>query len=112
VTFRYTAPGKYPSLSDDELLVILCDLVQGLVDLRQDFSNLAAQHNSKFYRVFLEAHGESVAGRNRLAEAETVQLLGEKLECEVNIAATEDLCALVRTILNQRSPNGRQDRME
>jgi hypothetical protein len=106
VSFNYTPPGKYPTLSDEELIEVLCQLTQTLVDFKDDFAQLSAQHNSQFFRVFLEANGESVAGRNRLAEAETIQLANEKVECEANIAATEDLCALVRTILDHRRTHG------
>lgn len=106
MSFNYTPPGKYPGLSDDELLDELCNLTQNLVDFRADFVTLAAQYNIRFFRAFLDAHGESVAARNRLAENETLQLTGEKVECESNIAAIEDLCALVRTILDHRSANG------
>ena len=104
---QYTPPGKYPSLSQDELLEVLSLLTQDLIDLRSDFSSLSAQHNAQFFRVFLDSNGESVAGRNRLAEAETLQLTSEKVECEVNIAATEDLCALARTILELRRSSGK-----
>lgn len=98
----YTPPGKYPGLSDDELIDVLCSLTQDVIDLRHDLAGLTASHNSAFFKSFLEANGESVAGRNRIAEAETLQLTNEKVECEANIAANEDLCALVRTILEQR----------
>ena len=54
----------------------------------------------------MDAHGESVAARNRLAENDTTQLTNEKVECEANIAATEDLCALVRIILKHRRNYG------
>lgn len=103
---NYTPPGKYPGLSDDELIDVLCGLTQDLIDLRDDHSHLAADHNSRFFKVFLEANGESVAGRNRLAEADTAQLTNERVLCESNIAATEDLCALVRTILDHRRTYG------
>jgi hypothetical protein len=102
----YTPPAKYPGLSDHELIDVACQLTQDLIDLRDDRAKLAAQLNSRFFRVFLDAQGESVAGRNRLAEADTAQLTNEKVECEANIAATEDLCALVRTILDHRSSYG------
>lgn len=102
----YTPPGKYSGMSDEELIDILCALTQDVIDGRHDLSNLSANWNSKFYQVFLDAHGESVAGRTRLAEAETLQLTNEKVECEANIAANEDLCALIRTILKQRRNHG------
>lgn len=104
--FSYTPPGKYPSLSDDELIDEICVLTQDLVNLRSDHAALAANWNSRFYKTFMEAHGESVAARNRLAENDTTQLTNEKVECEANIAATEDLCALVRTILDHRRAYG------
>lgn len=104
---QYTPPGKYPTLSESELVDVLCVLTQDLIDLRSDFSSLSSQHNSKFFRSFLDANESSIAGRNRLAENETVQLTNEKLECEVNIAATEDLCALARTIIELRRSSGK-----
>ncbi len=107
---HYTPPGKYPSLSDAELVDVLAVLTQDLVDLRSDFAQLAANYNVKFFRVFLDAQETSIAARNRLAEADTVQLTGEKLECEANIAATVDLCALVRTILELRREHGKENR--
>ncbi len=102
---EYTPPGKYPSLSDDELLSVLCSLTQDIINLRSDLANLSSQWNSQFFRIFMEAHGESVAGRNRLAENATLQLTNEKVECEANISANEDLCSLVRLILDQRRGN-------
>lgn len=102
----YTPPGKYPGLSDEELIEVLCSLTQDVIDGRHDLSNLSASHNSKFFQVFMDSHGESVAGRNRLAENETLQLTNERVECEANIAANEDLCALIRTILKQRRNRG------
>lgn len=106
MTWDYAPPGQYPSLTDAELLDALARLVQDLVDLRRDLSNLSAQHNSRFFETFLASNGESVAGRNRLAEAETLQLTNEKVECEANIAADEDLCNLIRTILRTRRNRG------
>ena len=103
---EYTPPVKYPGLSDDELVDVLCALTQAMIDGRHDLSNLSATWNSSFYQVFMDAHGESVAARNRLAENDTVQLTNEKVECEANIAANQDLCALIRTILEQRSTHG------
>ena len=102
----YTPPGSYPKLDNDQLIETLCGLTQDLVDLRADHANLAGQWNATFFQVFMEAHGETVAARNRLAENATLQLTGEKVECEANIAATEDLCALVRTILDHRRNDG------
>lgn len=103
---EYTAPGKYPGLSDDELIDVHCSLTQDIIHLRSDLANLSAQYNTKFFQVFMEANGESVAGRNRLAENETRQLTNEKIECEANIAANEDLCALIRLILEHRRIHG------
>lgn len=104
--YSYTPPAKLPGLSDDELVDELCGLIQDLINMRSDHSKLSADWNSKFYQTFMEAHGESVAARNRLAENATTQLTNEKVECEANIAATEDLCALVRTILDHRRTYG------
>ena len=104
--FEYTPPSKYPGLSDDELVDVLCNLTQAIIDGRHDLANLHATWNSTFYQVFMDSHGESVAARNRLAENDTVQLTNEKVECEANIAANQDLCALIRTILEQRSIHG------
>lgn len=103
---EYIAPARYPGLSDDELIDVLCALTQDVIHLRSDCSNLTIQNNSTFYQTFLEAHGESVAGRNRLAENATLQLTNEKVECEANIAANEDLCALIRLILEHRRNHG------
>ncbi len=108
---EYTPPGKYPTLTDDQLVATLCALTQDVINLRSDLANLSAQWNSQFFRVFMESHGESVAGRNRLAENFTVQLTNEKVECEANIAANEDLCSLIRLILDYRRTNGRQERV-
>jgi hypothetical protein len=102
----YTPPQKFPGLSDDELIDELCRLTQDLIDMRADWSRLSANWNSAFYRIFMDAHGESVAARNRLAENATVQQTNERVECEANIAATEDLCAMVRTILKHRRNYG------
>jgi hypothetical protein len=103
---NYIPPQKYPGHSDDELIDILCGLTQDLINLRLDLSQLAANINSRFFKTFLEANGESVAGRNRLAEADTAQLTNERVESEANIAATEDLCAMVRLILKHRRIHG------
>ena len=103
---NYIPPQKYPGHSDDELIDILCGLTQDLINLRADHAQLAANLNSRFFKTFLEANGESVAGRNRLAEADTAQLTNERVECEANIAATEDLCPMVRTTLDDRSIHG------
>jgi hypothetical protein len=104
--YDYVPPQKYPGLSDDELIDILCQLTQDLILLRSDHARLASNWNSRFFKTFMEAHGESVAARNRLAENDTTQLTNEKVECEANIAATEDLCALVRNILKHRRNYG------
>jgi hypothetical protein len=93
-------------MSDEELIDILCTLTQDVIDGRHDLSGLSANYNSKFFQVFMDCHGETVAARNRLAENETLQLTNEKVECEANIAANEDLCALIRTILKQRRNHG------
>lgn len=98
----YVPPHRYPTLTDDELVATLCAITQDVIDLRKDAAALGAQLNVKFYSVFLEAHGESVAGRNRLAEHATLSLTNEKVECEANIAANEDLCSLIRLILEWR----------
>lgn len=100
---EYTPPGKYSSLSDDDLITVLASLTHSLVELRADLARVLAQYNSGFYRVFMEANGESVAGRNRLAEQATLSLMSERIECEANISATEDLCSLVRFILERRT---------
>jgi hypothetical protein len=102
----YTPPQKFPGLPDDELIDELCRLTQDLIDFRADHARLHANWNSKFFHIFMEAHGESVAARNRLAENATTQVTNEKVECEANIAATEDLCAMVRTILDHRRNYG------
>lgn len=102
----YVAPARYPLMADDELIDVLCSLTQDIIHLRSDCSNLSSQHNSTFFQVFMEANGESVAGRNRLAENATLQLTNERVECEANIAANEDLCALIRLILEHRRNHG------
>ena len=89
-----------------EALDAIDELVTAWNDSPLDLANLAAQHNSLFYQTFMEARGESVAGRNRLAEHATLQLTNEKVECEANIAANEDLCALIRLILEHRRIHG------
>lgn len=104
--YDYVPPQKYAGHSDDELIDILAGLTQDLINLRSDHSRLSANWNSRFYKTFMDAHGESVAARNRLAENDTTQLTNEKVECEANIAATEDLCALVRNILKHRRNYG------
>ncbi len=104
--FSYVPPSLYPGMSDDELIDVLCQLTQHVIDGRSDLAALEANWNSKFYQVFMDAHGESVAGRNRLAENETLQLTNEKVESEANIAANENLCALIRTILDHRRNDG------
>lgn len=102
----YTPPARYQGLSDDELIDVHCSLTQDIIHHRSDLANLTAQNNSLFYETFMAANGESVAGRNRLAEHATLQLTNEKVECEANIAANEDLCALIRLILEHRRIHG------
>ena len=101
--YQYVSPVTYPGKSDDELIDILCQLTQDVIDGRTTLAGIRANHNGQFFQIFMEAHGESVAARNRLAESGTIQLTNELVECEANIAANEDLCALIRTILSQRS---------
>lgn len=103
---NYTPPQKLTGLSTDELIDELCRLTQDLIDFRSDAARLHADWNGRFYKTFMEAHEESVAARNRLAENDTTQLTNERVECEANIAATEDLCALVRIILKHRRVYG------
>jgi F0F1-type ATP synthase membrane subunit b/b' len=104
--YDYIPPAKYAGHSDDELIDILAQLTQDLVNMRSDLSRISSNWNSRFYKTFMEAHRESVAARNRLAENDTTQLTNEKVECEANIAATVDLCALVRIILKHRRNYG------
>ncbi len=104
--YDYVPPAKYPGLSDDELVDVLCTLTQDVIEARRDLAGLRANHSARFYQVFMDSHGESVAARNRLAENDTFSITNEIVECEANIAANEDLCALIRTILKQRRNYG------
>ena len=99
----YVPAVRYPSLSNEELLVELASLTQDLVNGRQDHASLAVSLNAKFFQVFLDANGESVAGRNRLAEAATAEIEQERMVAEANNLCIQDLCATIRTILEQRT---------
>ena len=96
------SPTQYGTLSDAELLDELCLLTQDLGNQRRDHADLAAAINRDFFQTFLDADGESVAGRNRLAEAATATLEQERIGVEANIACIVDLCDLIRTLLNAR----------
>jgi hypothetical protein len=96
------SPTQYGTLSDAELREELCLLTQDLVNGRRDHADLAAAINRDFFQTFLDAEGESVAGRNRLAEAATATLEQERIATEANIACISDLCALIRTLLDRR----------
>lgn len=96
------SPTQYGTLSDAELLDELCLLTQDLGNQRRDHADLAADINRDFFQTFLDADGESVAGRNRLAEAATATLEQERIGVEANIACIVDLCDLIRTLLNAR----------
>ena len=94
--------SEYSALADEDLLDELCVLTQDLVNQRRDHADLAAAINRDFFQTFLDADGESVAGRNRLAEAATATLEQERIGVEANIACIVDLCDLIRTLLNAR----------
>ena len=89
-------------MRDDELIVVMADLTQDLVNWRQDLAGLSVSHNAQFFQVFLDANGESVAARNRLAEAATGEVEQERIVAEANIASIVDLLATVRSILEWR----------
>ena len=95
-------PSQYKSLDTEELLDELCILTQDLVNQRRDHADLAAAINRDFFQTFLDAEGESVAGRNRLAEAATATLEQERIGVEANVACIVDLIGLIRTLLNRR----------
>jgi hypothetical protein len=96
------SPVQYPQLTEEELVRELCSLTADLIGNRKDHANLAVAVNRDFYQVFLDAEGESVASRNRLAEAATRTLEQERIGVEANIACIEDLISLVRCILDRR----------
>jgi hypothetical protein len=80
----------------------LCNLTSDLVSARRDHADLAIAINRDFFQTFLDAEGESVAGRNRLAEAATATLEQERILTESNVASICDLIGLIRTLLNRR----------
>lgn len=96
------SPVQYPKLSAGELEQELCSLTADLVAGRKDHADLAVAINRDFYQIFLDADGESVAARNRLAEAGTRTLEQERIGAEANVATIEDLISLVRTLLARR----------
>ena len=98
----YVPAVQYPKLSDEALIVVMADLTQDLINWRQDLAGLSVSHNSQFFQVFLDANGESVAARNRLAEAATAEVEQERIVVEANIASIVDLLATVRSILEWR----------
>lgn len=93
---------QYHEASTEELLKELCSLTQDLVNYRRDRADLSAAINRDFYQTFLDADGESVAGRTRLAEAATATMEQERIGVEANLAAIEDLIRLARWILEER----------
>ena len=95
------SPLTYHSLPEAELQEELCELTVMLVQGRRDHADLAAAINRDFYQTFLDADGESVAGRTRLAEAATATLEQERIGVEANVAATADLIGLIRTLLGR-----------
>jgi hypothetical protein len=98
----YLAPQRYPHVETERLEAELCQLTADLIDLRRDHASLSVSHNARFYQTFMDANGESVAGRNRLAENAVREIEQERIQAEGNILCVQDLCALVLTILEQR----------
>ena len=96
------SPVQYQQLSEDELIKELCGLTSDLISNRKDHADLAIAVNRDFYQVFLDAEGESVAARNRLAEAATRTIEQERIGVEANVACIEDLISLARYILDRR----------
>ena len=96
------APTQYASLSTDDLQQELCNLTSDLINHRKDHARLEAQINEQFFQVFLDSNGESVAGRNRLAEASTSILEQERIVVEANVLCHVDLITLVQTLLKGR----------
>ena len=92
----------YPSLSTEDLRQELCNLTSDLTNGRKDHARLAAQINEEFFQVFLDSNGESVAARNRLAEAATSILEQERITVEANVLCIGDLIGLIRVILDGR----------
>ena len=97
-----TPPTQYPRLKTEELQQELCNLTSALIAHRADHARLAAEINEQFFQIFLDANGESVAARNRLAEAATSILEQERLVVEANVLCHVDLIALIRTLLDRR----------
>lgn len=94
--------SQYSQLPDEDLLDELCVLTQDLVNARRDHADIACAINRDFFQTFLDADGESVAGRNRLAEAATATLEQERIGVEANVSCICDLIGLIRTLLNRR----------
>jgi intein-encoded DNA endonuclease-like protein len=73
-----------------------------LVNGRRDLADIAAAINRDFYQTFLDAEGESVAGRTRLAEAATATLEQERIGVEANVLAIQDLINVAKVLLARR----------
>ena len=98
--------ASYAAATDEQLLTELATLTKDLGDARRDLADQDVLRSVQYWSTWADAVGESVTGRNKIAD-EFVKLIDqERYGLQAQVAVLEDQMALVRTILDYRTAHG------